>query len=96
MKHSVRPVDSQLAQVLQAQFAARRGEGEAAPEDLVKWFSQSLGQSNFHMTCFLHLPYEDPDLPLRFYLSGEGTARTSWSTRTRGRRGRDAPRPGAR
>ena len=24
------------------------------------------------MTCFLHLPYEDPDLPLRFYLSGEG------------------------
>ena len=42
------------------------------PEDLVKWFSQSLGQSNFHMTAFQHLPYEDPDLPLRFYLSGEG------------------------
>jgi ABC-type transport system substrate-binding protein len=24
------------------------------------------------MTCFQHLPYEDPDLPLRFYLGPEG------------------------
>jgi ABC-type transport system substrate-binding protein len=23
------------------------------------------------MTAFQHLPYEDPDLPLRFYLSGQ-------------------------
>ena len=45
---------------------------QLVPEDLVKWFTQSLGTSNFQMTAFLHLPYEDPDLPLRFYLSGEG------------------------
>jgi ABC-type oligopeptide transport system substrate-binding subunit len=24
------------------------------------------------MTAFQHLPYEDPDLPLRFYLAGSG------------------------
>lgn len=72
LKHSVRPVDANLAQVLQNQL--RRGglKVKLVPEDLVKWFSQSLGQSNFQMTCFQHLPYEDPDLPLRFYLSGEG------------------------
>lgn len=72
LKHSVRPVDSNLAQVLQAQFKRGGVKVKLLPEDLVKWFSQSLGTSNFHMTCFQHLPYEDPDLPLRFYLSGEG------------------------
>jgi peptide/nickel transport system substrate-binding protein len=72
LKHSVRPVDSQLAQVLQAQLKRGGVQVKLVPEDLVKWFSQSLGTGNFHMTCFLHLPYEDPDLPLRFYLSGEG------------------------
>lgn len=72
LKHSVRPVDSQLAQVIQAQMRAGGIKIKLVPEDLVKWFSQSLGTGNFHMTCFLHLPYEDPDLPLRFYLSGEG------------------------
>jgi ABC-type transport system substrate-binding protein len=41
-------------------------------EDLVKWFSQTLNQSQFQMTAFLHLPYEDPDLPLRFYMTGTG------------------------
>ena len=72
LKHSVRPVDSNLAQVLQAQFKRGGVNVKLLPEDLVKWFSQSLGTGNFHMTCFLHLPYEDPDLPLRFYLGAEG------------------------
>ncbi len=72
LKHSVRPVDSELAQVLQQQLAAGGVKVKLAPEDLVKWFSQSLGQGNFHMTCFLHLAYEDPDLPLRFYRGGSG------------------------
>jgi peptide/nickel transport system substrate-binding protein len=72
LKHSVRPVDANLAQVIQAQLARGGVKTKLAPEDLVKWFSQSLGQGNFHMTCFLHLPYEDPDLPLRFYLGGSG------------------------
>lgn len=72
LKHSVRTVDAQLAQVLQAQLKRGGVKVKLVPEDLVKWFSQSLGGGNFHMTAFLHLPYEDPDLPLRFYLSGEG------------------------
>jgi ABC-type transport system substrate-binding protein len=40
-------------------------------EDLVKWFTTTLNQSQFQITCFQHLPYEDPDLPLRFYLAPE-------------------------
>jgi len=72
LKHSVRPVDSNLAQVLQAQLKRGGINVKLLPEDLIKWFSQSLGTGNFHMTCFQHLPYEDPDLPLRFYLGAEG------------------------
>lgn len=72
MKHSVRPSDAQLAQVLQAQLKRGGVNVKLMPQDLVTWFSQSLGTGNFHLTCFLHLPYEDPDLPLRFYLGGEG------------------------
>ena len=72
LKHSVRPVDAQLAQILQQQLKEGGVKVNLVPEDLVKWFSQSLGTGNFHMTCFLHLPYEDPDLPLRFYLGTEG------------------------
>ncbi len=71
-KHSVRAGDSQISQILQQQLAAGGVKTKLLPEDLVKWFSQSLGTSNFHMTAFLHLPYEDPDLPLRFYLGGNG------------------------
>ena len=72
LKHSVRPVDANLAQVLQNQLGRGGVKVKLVPEDLVKWFSQSLGQSDFQMTCFQHLPYEDPDLPLRFFLGGEG------------------------
>jgi peptide/nickel transport system substrate-binding protein len=72
LKHSVRPVDSNLAQVIQAQFKRGGVNVKLLPEELVKWFSQSLGTGDFHMTCFLHLAYEDPDLPLRFYLGAEG------------------------
>ncbi|MBI2724315.1 MAG: ABC transporter substrate-binding protein [Chloroflexi bacterium] len=72
LKHSVRPVDSSVSQVIQQQFARGGVKVKLVPEDLVKWFSQSLGTGNFHMTAFQHLPYEDPDLPLRFYLGGEG------------------------
>ena len=71
-KHSVRPGDAQVSQILQQQLQAGGVKTRLAPEDLVKWFSQSLGTGNFHMTAFNHIPYEDPDLPLRFYLAGEG------------------------
>lgn len=72
LKHSNRPVDSNLAQVLQAQLARGGLKVKLVQEDLVKWFSQTLNQHQFQMTCFQHLAYEDPDLPLRFYLSAEG------------------------
>jgi ABC-type oligopeptide transport system substrate-binding subunit len=37
----------------------------------VKWFSQTLNQHQFVLTAFQHLPYEDPDLPLRFYMGAD-------------------------
>jgi peptide/nickel transport system substrate-binding protein len=72
LKHSNRPVDSGLAQVLESQLGKGGLKIKLVQEDLVKWFSQTLNQHQFKMTCFQHLPYEDPDLPLRFYLSAEG------------------------
>jgi peptide/nickel transport system substrate-binding protein len=73
LKHSVRPVDAQVSQILQQQLARGGVQTKLVPEDLVKWFSQSLGTGNFHMTAFNHLPYEDPDLPLRFFMAGGGS-----------------------
>jgi peptide/nickel transport system substrate-binding protein len=72
LKHSNRPVDSNLALVLKDQLGKGGLNIKLVQEDLVKWFSQTLNQHQFKMTCFQHLPYEDPDLPLRFYLSAEG------------------------
>jgi peptide/nickel transport system substrate-binding protein len=69
LKHSNRPVDSDLAEVLKGQMAEGGVKLKLVQEDLVKWFSQTLNQSQFDMTCFQHLPYEDPDLPLRFYMA---------------------------
>jgi ABC-type transport system substrate-binding protein len=69
LKHSNRPVDSELAEVLKQQYAEAGIKIRLVQEDLVKWFSQTLNQSEFQMTCFQHLPYEDPDLPLRFYMA---------------------------
>lgn len=69
LKHSNRPVDSELAEVLKQQYAEADVKIKLVQEDLVKWFSQTLNQSQFQLTCFQHLPYEDPDLPLRFYMA---------------------------
>jgi len=71
IKHSNRPVDSDLALMLQSQFGEGGVKIRLEQQDLVRWFSQTLNQSDFDMTCFNHLAYEDPDLPLRFYI-GEG------------------------
>jgi ABC-type transport system substrate-binding protein len=73
MKHSNRPVDSDLARVLKAQLDRGGVKIKLVQEDLVTWFSQTLNQSTFKMTCFQHLPYEDPDLPLRFFLGKDET-----------------------
>lgn len=72
LKHATTATNSNLAQVLKEQLARGGVKVKLVPEDLVKWFSQSLGQSNFQMTAFEHIAYEDPDLPLRMYLSAEG------------------------
>jgi ABC-type transport system substrate-binding protein len=64
-------VDADLARVLQAQLGEGGVKIRLEQQDLVRWFSQTLNQSDFDITCFNHLAYEDPDLPLRFYI-GEG------------------------
>jgi peptide/nickel transport system substrate-binding protein len=69
LKHSNRSVDSELAEVLKQQYAEAGVKIKLVQEDLVKWFTQTLNQSQFQLTCFQHLPYEDPDLPLRFYMA---------------------------
>lgn len=38
-------------------------------EDLTVWLSNTLGPGDFQMTAFTHLPYEDPSLPLSFYIA---------------------------
>jgi ABC-type transport system substrate-binding protein len=72
LKHSNRPDDSGISQIIKEQLARGDVKVRLVQEDLVKWFSQTLNQSQFQMTAFLHLPYEDPDLPLRFYMTGTG------------------------
>jgi ABC-type transport system substrate-binding protein len=37
-------------------------------EDIISWLSNTLGPGDFQMTSFTHLPYEDPSLPLSFYV----------------------------
>lgn len=71
LKHSNRDGDSKLAQILQAQLREGGVKIRLTQEDLVRWFSQTLNHHQFLMTCFLHLAYEDPDLPLRFYIGGD-------------------------
>jgi len=72
LKHSTTPGNALVSQILQQQLQRGGVKIKLVPEDLVKWFSQSLGTGNFHMTAFDHLPYEDPDLPLRFFMAGSG------------------------
>jgi ABC-type transport system substrate-binding protein len=37
-------------------------------EDVISWLSNTLGPGDFQMTSFTHLAYEDPSLPLSFYV----------------------------
>jgi ABC-type transport system substrate-binding protein len=69
LRHSNRPGDAELAQVLKEQFARGDVKVKLEQQDLVRWFSQTLNQGDFEATCFQHLAYEDPDLPLRFYMA---------------------------
>lgn len=69
IKHSNRPVDADIAQVLKEQLARGGVKVKLEQQDLIKWLTQSLNQGDFEATCFNHLAYEDPDLPLRFYMA---------------------------
>ena len=71
LKHSNRSGDANLAEVLKGQLAKGGVKINLAQEDLVRWLTTTLSQGQFHMTCFDHLPYEDPDLPLRFFVGGK-------------------------
>jgi peptide/nickel transport system substrate-binding protein len=71
LKHSNRPTDALLAQVLQSQLGEGGVKIKLTQQDLVTWFTQTLNQHEFTMTAFQHLPYEDVDLPLRFYMGAD-------------------------
>jgi len=58
-----------LADVIGAQLrAVGMNVNLPGAEDLTAWLSNTLGPGNFQMTSFTHLPYEDPSLPLNFYI----------------------------
>jgi peptide/nickel transport system substrate-binding protein len=60
----------QLAQIVHQQLTNLGLNVNLPPaEDLVTlWLPTTLQGGNFKMTCFTHLPYEDPSLPLAFYM----------------------------
>ncbi|MBF6599646.1 MAG: ABC transporter substrate-binding protein [Dehalococcoidia bacterium] len=72
MKFSNRPGDSALANLLASQFARGGIKLKLTQQDLITWLTTTLSQSQFKLTCFGQLPYEDPDLPLRFYIGKQG------------------------
>ena len=80
IKYSNLDPSPQLAQIL-AQQLREGGLNINLPgaQDLVAWLTNTLtADGDFQMTCFTHLPYEDPYLPMSFYLgtstSGQGNA----------------------
>lgn len=61
---------TQLAQLIEQQLNVVGIRLKLTTQDLLTvWLPQTLNQGQFQMTCFTHLAYEDPDLPLRFYMS---------------------------
>jgi peptide/nickel transport system substrate-binding protein len=65
----------QLAQIIGQQLRNVGLNVNLPPaEDLVtRWLPQTLQGGNFKMTSFTHLPYEDPSLPLAFYMGPGAT-----------------------
>lgn len=75
-KFAATPSTTQLAEVLIRQLSEVGLRLRPISQDLLTvWLVQTLSQGNFQLTSFVHLPYEDPDLPLRFYLSSEAERR---------------------
>jgi peptide/nickel transport system substrate-binding protein len=71
LKHSNRATDALLSQVIQGQLGEGGVKVKLTQQDLVTWFTQTLNQHEFEITAFQHLAYEDPDLPLRFYMGAD-------------------------
>jgi ABC-type transport system substrate-binding protein len=67
----------QLAQIIgqQLQNVGLKVNLPAAEDLVTRWLPQTLQGGNFKMTSFTHLPYEDPSLPLAFYM-GPGSTGT--------------------
>ncbi|MCL6646014.1 MAG: ABC transporter substrate-binding protein [Dehalococcoidia bacterium] len=75
-KFAATPTTTQLAEVLIRQLSEVGLKLKPISQDLLTvWLVQTLSQGNFQLTSFVHLPYEDPDLPMRFYLSSQAERR---------------------
>jgi ABC-type transport system substrate-binding protein len=67
-----------MAQVIEQQLRKVDIKLKLTSQDLLTvWLPKTLGQGDFEMTNFTHLGYEDPDLPLRFYLSSDAALTNS-------------------
>jgi ABC-type transport system substrate-binding protein len=70
MKFATLESSTQLAQLIEQQLSAVGIRLKLTTQDLATvWLPQTLNQGQFQLTCWTHLGWEDPDLPLRFYLS---------------------------
>jgi peptide/nickel transport system substrate-binding protein len=67
LKYHTLPGNPDLAGILQQQLSKVGIKLKLTGEDISRWLSNTLGPGNFQLTCFTHLPYEDPSLPLSFY-----------------------------
>lgn len=70
LKYSTLGDSPQLAEVIATQLR-EVGLNIVLPggEDIITWLANTLSNGNFQMTSFTHLPYEDPSLPLSFYVA---------------------------
>jgi peptide/nickel transport system substrate-binding protein len=65
--HTLQGELADLASLLQTQLGKAGIKLKLTAQDITAWLSNTLGPGDFQMTCFQHLPYEDPSLPLNFY-----------------------------
>jgi ABC-type transport system substrate-binding protein len=67
LKYHTLPGNPDLAGILQQQLDRVGIKVKLTGEDITRWLTNTLGPGNFQMTCFTHLPYEDPSLPLNYF-----------------------------
>ena len=69
---------TQAAELIQQQLQAVGFQVSLVGEPLIIWFVQTLSQSNFHATLHAHLPYESPNIPIRYFHSKGVPSTESW------------------